>query len=173
MDAGQSLPSCEITLPRPDPLYVRGLVLVMLAGAFWSLGGVLVRSVDAASEWQILFVRSCALALALFCVLVVRYRSQVLQRMRKAGLLSVAGGLCIAASSIGWIFALTHTTVANAVFILCAAPIFAALLGRLVLGELVSNATWMAMVGALAGIAVMVLGGIRASALFGNLMAIV
>jgi len=28
---------------RHDPLYLRGVVLVLLAGAFWSLGGILVR----------------------------------------------------------------------------------------------------------------------------------
>ena len=152
---------------------LRGMVLVMLAGCFWSLGGILIRNIEAAGEWQILCLRSLAVSATLFLVLVARHRGQVFRRFRQAGLAGVVGGLCLAAGFTGFIFALTSTTVANAVFILSASPFAAALLARLLLGEAVRRATWIAMAGALVGIAVMVGGGIRAGALFGNLMALV
>lgn len=171
--SGRALAPYGVALAVRDSLYVRGIVLVMLAGGFWSLGGVLVRSVETATEWQIVFIRACALALALLFVLCVRHRSRVIAELQKSGRFAVAGGLCMMVSSIGWIFALTHTSVANAVFILCASPMFAALLGWLLLREPVRKTTWLAMLAALIGIGIMVAGGIRAGALFGNVMAIV
>jgi drug/metabolite transporter (DMT)-like permease len=158
-------------VPR-DPLYLRGVVLVMLAGCCWSLGGILIRSVEAADEWQILFFRSCTAAATFLSVLLLRHRGQVFARFRAAGPSAVVGGLCLGGGFAGWIFALTHTTVANGVFILSAAPFATALLAWLLLREQVRAATWVAMSAALLGIGVMVAGGIGRGALFGNLMAL-
>ena len=155
-----------------DPLYLRGLVLVMIAGTFWSLGGISVRLIESAGPWQILTFRSLALAATLGIVLCARYRGAVFAQFRLAGWPAVVGGLGLSAGFCGWIFALTSTTVANAVFILAAAPFASALLARVVLKETVRGATWIAMAAALVGIGVMVAGGIRAGALFGNLMAL-
>jgi drug/metabolite transporter (DMT)-like permease len=150
----------------------RGMMLIMLAGCFWSLSGILIRNIEAANEWQILCLRSLALSATLFLVLAARHRGQVFRRFRAVGRAGVVGGLCLAAGFSAFIFALTSTTVANAVFILSAAPLATALLARLLLGEAVRRATWIAMAAALIGIAVMVGGGIRAGALFGNMMAL-
>jgi drug/metabolite transporter (DMT)-like permease len=157
---------------RETPQQLRGMMLVMLAGGFWSLGGVLIRNIEAADEWQILCLRSLAVGATLFLVLLARHRGRVVRCFREAGLAGVVGGLCLAGGFTGFIFALTSTTVANAVFVLSAAPFATALLARLLLGEAVRRATWIAMAGALVGIAVMVGGGIRAGALFGNAMAL-
>jgi hypothetical protein len=43
---------------QTDPLYVRGVVLVLLAGSFWSLGGLFVRLIEGADAWQIILYRS-------------------------------------------------------------------------------------------------------------------
>ena len=56
------------TAAARDPRYARGIVLVMLAGGFWSLGGILVRLVEQAGGWQILTVRSIALSLTLLAL---------------------------------------------------------------------------------------------------------
>ncbi len=167
--AGAAAAAAAITR---DPLYLRGVVLVMIAGTFWSLGGISVRLIESAGPWQILTFRSLALVATLGVVLFVRYRGRVFAQFRLAGWPAVVGGLGLSAGFCGWIFALTSTTVANAVFILAAAPFASALLARVVLKETVRGATWIAMAAALVGIGVMVAGGIRAGALFGNLMAL-
>ena len=157
--------------PR-DPAYGRSILLVMAAGSFWSLGGILVRLVEAAGPWQILLVRSVTLSITLFIVLLFRHRSALLNEVRGIGLDGVAGALCLGVAFTGFMFALIHTSVANAVFMLSAAPFLVAPLAWLLLGERVRRATWIAMVFAVAGVAVMVAGGISAGALFGNLAAI-
>lgn len=157
--------------PAREPAYLRGVLLVMLAGGFWSLGGLLVRLVEVAGAWQILFYRSAALAVTIFCILLLSYRGAVFARIRAAGWPAAAGGLCLSFGFTGWIFALLNTTVANGVFMLSAAPLAAALLARVILKEPVHRATWLAMVAAVVGVGVMVAGGIGAGRLFGNFMA--
>jgi DME family drug/metabolite transporter len=73
----------------------------------------------------------------------------------------------------GGIYAIQTTTVANAMFLFAAAPFLAAVLGWIILRESVRKATWVAMIFALIGIAVMVVNGVSAGQLGGNLSAIV
>ncbi|MFO1349282.1 MAG: DMT family transporter [Gammaproteobacteria bacterium] len=155
-----------------DPHYWRGVVLVLLAACFWSTSGILVRSIDAASPWQILGLRASSAALMLFCVLLIRYRHRVLQAFRVSGWTGVVGGLCQATASSAFIFAITSTTVANAMFLGAAAPFFAALLAWVLIGERVPRATWTALALALVGVGVMVADGVRSGTLFGNAMAL-
>ena len=157
--------------PR-DPAYARGILLVMAAGGFWSLGGILVRLIETAGPWQILLVRSASLSIALFMVLLVRHRGALLGELRGIGLDGVVGALCLGVAFTGFIFSLIHTSVANAVFMLSASPFFTAPLAWMLLGEPVRRGTWIAMSLALVGVAVMVAGGIGAGALFGNLAAL-
>jgi drug/metabolite transporter (DMT)-like permease len=85
---------------------------------------------------------------------------------------SVIAGLCLAVGFTCFVFSITHTTVANTLFMLSAAPFVTAALSRVLLGEDVTRGTWLAMLGAAAGVAVMVGEGLATGDLFGNLMAL-
>jgi len=150
----------------------RGYGLVLLAGVFWSFGGMIVRQIEAANEWQILFYRSGALAATLLVFLAARNRGAVVATFRAVGSTGVIAGLCSACTFITFIFSLTHTTVANALFLASSAPFMAAVLGRILLGERVRRSMGVAMIGALLGIAIMVGEGETAGGLFGDLMAL-
>ncbi len=156
---------------QSDVGYRRGLALVLLAGVCWSSMGLMVRLMEAATVWQILFYRSIALALFLFLVLTLRSGGRPLEVYRRAGLSAVLGGLALVLAFAGGIFAVVHTTVANAMFLLATAPFFAALLARLLLRETVRRATWIAMAAAALGVAIMVAEGIGLGHLAGNLAA--
>ncbi len=153
--------------------YRRGVLLVLLAGVFWSTMGLGIRFMEAANVWQILFYRSCALASFLFVVIAVRSGGRPLEVIGKAGTAGVIGGLALVLAFTGGIFAIQTTTVANAMFLFAAAPFFAALLGWIVLGETVRRATWIAMTVAVAGISLMVWEGISLGYLQGNAAALV
>ena len=155
-----------------DPDYARGVVLVALAGVFWSLGGLLIRLVEAASGWQIVLYRSIALAITLTLIIALRHRGRLVPAFRHVGGNGVVAGLALAGGFISFVLALKHTSVANAVFMLGASPFFGAFLGRLVLGEPIRRATALAMAAALAGILVMVGGGLVIGTIRGNLLAL-
>jgi drug/metabolite transporter, DME family len=160
------------TAARADPDYAYGVLLVALAGVFWSTGGILVRWIDTADAWQIIFYRSLSLALSLLLIVALRHRGRVVQAFRRAGWNGALAGACLSGGFVGYVLALYHTTVANAVFMLGTAPFFAAVLGRAFLGERVRPATWLAMALALSGIGVMVAGSLVIGTIAGSLLAL-
>jgi drug/metabolite transporter (DMT)-like permease len=151
---------------------LRGRMLVLMSGAGMSLGGLFIRSIQEAGEWQILFWRSLGIIAVLLVYIVIRGKGSVIQTFRAAGAKSVIAGLCLAVGFTCFVFSITHTTVANTLFMLSAAPFVTAALSRVLLGEDVTRGTWLAMLGAAAGVAVMVGEGLATGDLFGNLMAL-
>ena len=152
--------------------YRHGVILVLLAGVFWSTMGLGIRYIEAANVWQILFYRSLALAPFLFLVVAVRSGGRPLPVIRKAGLAGVVGGLGLVIAFAGGIFALQTTTVANAMFLFAVAPFIVALLSWLILREAVRKATWIAMAIAVTGISIMVWEGISLGQFRGNAAAL-
>ena len=153
--------------------YRLALLLVIASAVANSANGLIVRSMDSAGGWQIIFYRSCFLAGALCIVFVVQSGGRIRTALRELRPWALLGSLAIAVVNTCFILAMTRTTVANAMFVLSAAPFFAALLGRIVLGETVERGVWVAMSVALAGIGVMVWDGLGAGTLIGNSLALV
>jgi len=133
----------------------KGQIYVALAAVAWSTAGVLQRQLSLDTATQIAG-RAVFAALALAAFVAVAERGRVVAACRSIGLAGVAVALCVAVASGGFIAALNHTTVARVLFFLAMAPVVAALLGRVLLGEAVSRRSAIAMAVALAGVTVMV-----------------
>jgi drug/metabolite transporter (DMT)-like permease len=127
---------------------------------------------DAASEWQIVFWRALTLAVAISSIVWFEHRTALRDALRRIGPWSLLGGLFYGVTLIGYVLALTNTTVANADFTMSAIPIFTALFAWLALGERVSKRTALAIGAAVGGIGVMLGDGIATGTLFGNAMAL-
>ena len=152
--------------------YRLALLLVIASAVANSANGLIVRSMDAAGGWQIVFYRSCFLAGALCIVFVVQSGGRVRPALRELRPWALLGSLAVATVNTCFILSMTYTTVANTMFVLSGAPLFAALLGWIVLGETVERGVWAAMGMALAGIVVMVWDGLGAGTLLGNSLAL-
>jgi len=131
----------------------RGRIFVLAAGAAFSVGGPLVRLLEEATPWQFLLYRSGAVAVAAAAYLALR--GTLLGSVRAAGLDAVVGGIGLGTAFAGFIFSVTHTTVANTLILLSTAPLWTALLGWVVLRERVRGTAWLAIGGGFAGIAIM------------------
>ena len=68
--------------------------------------------------------------------------------------------------------ALSHTTVASALFTISASPLITAVLARIFLKEHISRPTMVAIIVAMIGISIMVSDGILSGSIFGNLLAL-
>ncbi len=152
--------------------YRQGVALVLTAGACWSILGLVVRLMEAATSWQILFYRSLSLGLFLALVLAVRSRGRPLRAIRRGGRSGVLGGLALVLAFCGSIFAVRNTTIADAMFLFATAPFMAAGLGLLILKESVRRATWIAMAAGGLGVALMVAEGIALGHFLGNAAAV-
>jgi drug/metabolite transporter (DMT)-like permease len=155
-----------------DRARLKGVLLVLLAATVWSAGGPLMRAIEHATSWQILFWRSAAmlLVIALHAQLVLKVDLRSAAR-GFGGLGWLCGAFVAAAFSLS-IVALEHTTVANTLFMLSVSPLVAAVLGGILLHEAVRRATWFALGLAAVGLAVMLWEGFEGGGLMGNIAAI-
>jgi drug/metabolite transporter (DMT)-like permease len=151
--------------------FVLGAALVAGGAVCWSFGGLVVRSLEA-SAWEIVFWRSLFMALVVGLYLAAWQRPSTAHALRHAPGLLLLCGLCLSGAFIGFILALRETTVANVLVVLAATPLLAALLARAVLHEPVRWNTWLALLAALAGVAVMVGDSLAAHGLAGSLLAL-
>ncbi len=149
----------------------RGVLFVVLAAVAWSTAGLLQREISVGTATQ-LGGRAIFAVLALLAFVAVSERGRVTRGFRAIGLpgIAVAGSMAVASGS--FIAALSHTTVANVLFMQALAPLMAAALGMAFLGESLRVRTGLAMLIAVAGVAVMV-GGPGRPNLVGELLAVV
>ncbi|MDE0715465.1 MAG: DMT family transporter [Gammaproteobacteria bacterium] len=158
-------------LPR-DNRYMVGVAIALLGGTFLSLSGIMIRNIEAADGWQILFYRSLATFLTIFVFLVFQYRGNIARRFADIGGAGLLAALVLSVGSIFYIMALLNTTVANVVFIIGASPLLAALAGWLFLRERVTRASLASMFAAILGIGLMFADGLVSGGMLGNVFAL-
>ncbi len=151
------------------PFY--GTALVASAALFWSSAGLLSRLV-ATDSWTTMFWRSLTSAIFLFAALWFTRRREMWRALRTLFGSGITITLSQAMASISFILALMNTSVATALIIMATAPLFAALLARLFLGEPIRPKTAAATVVAIVGIGVMVSENLAPGTLFGNAMSL-
>ena len=150
-------------------------MLLMMAGSVLiSFGGLVQRNLITEDPWQISFYRSLGMFAAIAIIIICRYRPSHLPRtLIDIGRLGLLGGVLASVAGITFMQALTHTTIANALFILGTIPFFAALFACVLLGEKLRRTTLLTMMGAAIGLGIMVAKGMSAGSGFGNAMALI
>ncbi|HKU58799.1 MAG TPA: DMT family transporter [Gaiellaceae bacterium] len=141
----------------------KGRIYVALAALAWSTAGPLQRELTVGIGTQ-LAGRALFAVLGLTVYIVATERTRTLRAFRAVGSAGIGIAALMAISSGAFIIALNHTSVANVLFMQALSPIIAALLASL-LGERVGGRTWIAMAVAVAGVALMVGGPSRPSAI--------
>jgi drug/metabolite transporter (DMT)-like permease len=134
----------------------RGQLAVALAAVVWSTAGVLQRQLSSVPVAMQVGGRALFAAVAVAAYVTVAERGRVVEACRSVGGAGVGFAACVAISSGSFIVALNHASVAQVLFIQAIAPVLAALLGFVVLGERLSPGTVVAMGLALVGVGVMV-----------------
>ena len=152
--------------------YGRAFALVIAAALMSSTGGIFIRELGTIGDWQIVFWRHLIQGTALSLVLALWYRGRLVDVVSRMGWIGALGGAMFGASSVMVVIAFHNTTIADVMFLLGAVPLITALLARLLLGEAVRRATWVAMAGAFVGITLMVAAGLGGGSAFGTLLAL-
>lgn len=152
--------------------YPKGVLVTCLGAVFLSTAGILVRVVEEASGWQLLFYRGVGFAALLVVVLAVMHRGQMWQAIRAIGWPGVLAGVLLGLGSIAYLFALLLTTVADAMFMISTTPFFAAVLGWLVLGDRIRMVTAIAIGVAMVGVGIMFAGGFEEGRWLGKVVAL-
>jgi drug/metabolite transporter (DMT)-like permease len=132
----------------------RGQIYVALSAIAWSTAGVLQRQLSLDTSTQVAG-RAVFAAAALLAYVAVIERGRVRAAFRLVGVAGAGVAVCIAIASASFIAALNQTSVARVLFILAVAPVLAAVLARVTLGEPITRRAVAAMAVALAGVTLM------------------
>ena len=151
------------------------ILIVLLAGVFWSFGPYVVRNIDGANTvpWQYLFVRGIVIFILLNVFLYLEEGIKFYKNYLKIGLSGVIGGFGLALAMISFIWSITSTSAAITLLCLAAMPFITALLGFLFLNEKISLSVWISIIIASIGIIIMGLGNITTGSIFGLIFGII
>jgi drug/metabolite transporter (DMT)-like permease len=149
----------------------RGQLFVALAAVAWSSAGVLQRQLSIGTTTQ-LAGRAVFACVALGVFVALSNRGRTIDGFRSMGWAGLAVAVSTAIASGSFIVALNHATVANVLFLQAVAPIAAALLAWLALGETITRRSLVAMGVALLGVGLMV-GGPGSGGVVGTAVSLV
>jgi drug/metabolite transporter (DMT)-like permease len=146
--------------------------LLIFMGAFsLSFGGLIVKSFDGATLWQILFWRSVFFSLTVIAFLIITYKKRIFSSLYDSGLAGFFGGIILSIGFCGYVFAMYNTTVANTNFIISTQVLFLAIFGYLFLKEKISAITLVSIILAISGVFLMVGNSLSPGELSGNIAA--
>ena len=145
------------------------ILIVLIAGIFWSFGPLVVRHIDNAQliPWQYLFFRGSVIFLVLNIYLFLAEGQKFINNYRKIGLSGLIGGVSLGIANISFILSITTTTAAVTMMMLATQPFVAAILAYIFLKEKISKTTFIAITVAAAGIIFMSLDSKGEGTLFG------
>ncbi len=145
------------------------ILIVLIAGLFWSFGPLVVRYIDDAQliPWQYLFFRGSIIFLVLNVYLFLAEGIKFTKNYNKIGLSGIIGGVSLGIANISFILSITTTTAAVTMMMLATQPFVAAILAYVFLKEKISMTTFIAIVVAAGGIIFMSLDSKGEGSLFG------
>jgi drug/metabolite transporter (DMT)-like permease len=152
----------------------KSATLSILFGALcMSFAALFVRLIENADGYQILFYRGfpqCFVVMLIAC----RMRAiSPLQFIKSIDRVDIFLGVAMCSAFSFYVFALLNTSVASALFILSIAPVVAAILAWLIIGEHPTKRTWIAIALSLVGVGIMVGAGAADGRLLGNIFALI
>ena len=152
---------------------IPGPFLVFLGAVSLSFGGLIVKSFEGSTLWQILFWRSVFFILVISIYLFISYKKTVFSALYKSGLPGLVGGIILSVGFASYVFAMYETTVANANFIIQTQTLFLAIFGYFFLKETISKLTLFCIFLAISGILLMLWTSISPGQMTGNLVAFI
>ena len=150
-----------------------GPFLIFLGACSLSFGGLIVKSFEGATLWQILFWRTVFFLIVISLYLALTYKKQVFRSFYNLGFPGFFGGFILSLGFSGYVFAMYNTTVANANFIIQTQTIFLAVFGYFFLKEKISAITLTSIILAISGILLMVGSSLSQGQMSGNIAAFI
>tara|TARA_Y100000766_G_C18804040_1_gene554565 strand:- start:99 stop:968 length:870 start_codon:yes stop_codon:yes gene_type:complete len=150
-----------------------GPFLIFLGAFCLSFGGLIVKSFEGATLWQILFWRQFFFVILVSIFLLLTYKKKIFIALYESGLPGFFGGIILGCGFSAYVFAMYKTTVANTNFIIQTQAIFLAIFGYLFLREKISKLTLVSIILAITGIILMVGNSLSPGQLSGNLVAFI
>ena len=151
---------------------IPGPLLILTGGFCLSWGGLILRSFESASIWQILFYRSIFFLWVLIAFILLTYRKKTFKKIKEAGVPGLIGGIFLSTNFVAYMYSMMETTVANVVFIISTQTVFLPIVAYIFLKEKISSRGYVAIVLAMIGVTLMIGDSLGTGSLKGNLAAL-
>ena len=152
---------------------IPGYILVVLGAVTLSFGGLIVKSFEGSTLWQILFWRSFFFCIVIIIFLLINYKKKFFSSIISLGLPGIIGGIILGFGFFSYVFAMYNTTVANANFIIQTQTLFLAIFGYIFLKEKISKITLISIILAISGITLMLGHSLTSGQILGNIVAFI
>ena len=149
------------------------IILMVLGSVIISFNGLVLRNIETADNWTVIFYRAVSFSTAVFLVLLFKYRQRVFLQITQIGPSGLLAGMCLGTANICFILSMTITTVANTVFTISLIPFITAILALFFLKESLKRITIYTMIGALVGLIIMFYGALNSGDFLGNALALI
>jgi drug/metabolite transporter (DMT)-like permease len=150
---------------------IPGPFLIFLGAVSLSFGGLIVKSFEGATLWQILFWRSVFFSITVLVFLIITYKKKIFNSFYLSGLPGFIAGVILSLGFCGYVIAMYSTTVANTNFIISLQILFLAIFGYFFLKEKISSITLFSIILAIVGVFIMVGNSLTPGEFTGNLAA--
>ena len=150
-----------------------GPLLVFFGAVSLSFGGLIVKSFEGSTLWQILFWRSVFFIAVVIFFLLFSYKKEIFGALYKSGVPGFVGGIILSVGFVSYVFAMYETTVANTNFIIQTQTLFLAIFGYIFLKETISKLTFFCILLAIFGIILMLGNSISPGEMTGNIVAFI
>jgi len=151
---------------------IPGPLLILTGGFCLSWGGLILRSFESASIWQILFYRSIFFLWVLIAFILLTYGKKTFKKIKEAGVPGLIGGIFLSTNFVAYMYSMMETTVANVVFIISTQTVFLPIIAYIFLKEKISPRGYVAIVLAMIGVTLMIGDSLGTGSLKGNLAAL-
>ena len=151
---------------------IPGPLLILTGGFCLSWGGLILRTFESASIWQILFYRSIFFLWVLIVFILLTYGKKTFKKIKEAGVPGLIGGLFLSTNFVAYMYSMMETTVANVVFIISTQTVFLPIIAYIFLKEKISPRGYVAIMLAMIGVTLMIGDSFGTGSLKGNLAAL-
>ena len=151
---------------------IPGPLLILTGGFCLSWGGLIFRTFESASIWQILFYRSIFFLWVLIAFILLTYGKKTFKKIKEAGVPGLIGGIFLSTNFVAYMYSMMETTVANVVFIISTQTVFLPIVAYIFLKEKISPRGYVAIMLAMIGVTLMIGDSLGTGSLKGNLAAL-
>ncbi len=157
-------PAKETKTMRP---HTKGLLITATGSLVFTPDGLLIRLADV-EPFTYAAIRGLMIAGGLSVILLALRGGAFWPSLRRIGRWGLLAALFNGLGGISFIFAFAHTSVANVLLYIAAEPFLVAIIARWLIGERISRALFLAMLGGFVGIGIVVWGGIDQPTIIGD-----
>lgn len=152
--------------------HLYGTLITTLGVIILSPDGLLIRLISA-DGWTILFWRGLFFAAGVWGYYILRHGRRSVGFLTVMGKRGILAAVLFTVSTIFFVLAITHTTVANTLVIIATAPLWAAILSRIFLKERIAPLTWIAILICVGGISLIFIGSLGGGSRHGDIFALI